>query len=167
MPTFRFSPATTLREQDLLISLLPVSSTETTHPTESTSRSAPDLQLNMCYSQTIFYHSCQHYGATPVISFRCIRANTLPSSSKGCEDTESLGVIAKYDFCPRCTKEPSFVPLPSSPTESESSQATSSTAVSQQSSPSRAGGRPRIDTDYFNGLVRRHAATSQSSSRRS
>lgn len=118
----------------------------------------------MCYSRTDFYHSCQHYGVTPRIVDRCIRGETLASMSKGCEYTQTLGVVAHYTFCPRCEKDPAEnVPLPTSPVRPRSAPQRSSvtqklrTESTGQSTP---GGRtkPKVDLEYFNGLVKQHNA---------
>lgn len=113
----------------------------------------------MCFTQTLFYYSCQHYGLTPVVLHRCVRAEVLPSSSKGCEHAKPLGVMTKYECCPRCSKtsEASQTPVPPSPARSEVSGQSSTDNTSTITGGSAKAEQKAFDCDSFNSLVRRHA----------
>lgn len=110
----------------------------------------------MCYTKTFFYHNCKHYGRNPVLTHRCVRGERVAAANRGCDYTESLGVLAKYEDCPDCINK------------SRQAQATQARRTSTSNRvPSRSGGRlPHMDCDRFNMLVREHAATFDSSGRR-
>lgn len=115
--------------------------------------------MTMCFTQTLFYYFCQHYGVSPIVVHRCVVAEVLPSSSKGCEHTKPLGVMTTYECCPRCRKssEASQTILPPSPARSEISGQDSIGDASIITGDSEKAERKAFDCDRFNSLVKRHS----------
>lgn len=72
----------------------------------------------MCFTQTVFYHSCKHYGANPIFVHRCACAEHVHSHGKGCDYTESLGVVPQYGWCPCCATANMISTRCSSPVQS-------------------------------------------------